>query len=299
MGSTSPTSRLPLRSKDASFSGELRKIRAARARSSMRLVPTSMTVAPWRMKSRVIMAGRPMAATRISASRHTAGRSGVLEWQMVTVACSCKSIMAAGLPTISLRPTMTARRPAMAMPLRFNSSTIPAGVQARGAGRFATRAPTLQGWKPSTSLAGETAMRIRLVSMCGGRGNWTRMPSISGRAFRSPGVMLGIDVRGQGQLDQDAVDFGARVQALDNRQEFGGGNGIGRCDGFGMDPEVVTGLDFVANVNLRSRVVADQDHGQAGRTAAGSQGIDARLQFALDIIAYAISVEDSRHSSQS
>src|ERR1039458_3134708 len=29
MGSTSPTSRLPLRSKDASFSGELRKIRAA------------------------------------------------------------------------------------------------------------------------------------------------------------------------------------------------------------------------------------------------------------------------------
>src|ERR1039457_5035725 len=58
MGSTSPTSRLPLRSKDASFSGELRKIRAARARSSMRLVPTSMTVAPWRMKSRVIMAGR-------------------------------------------------------------------------------------------------------------------------------------------------------------------------------------------------------------------------------------------------
>src|ERR1035437_2912459 len=46
MGSTSPTSTLPLRSKDASFSGELRKIRAARPRASMRLVPTSMTVAP-------------------------------------------------------------------------------------------------------------------------------------------------------------------------------------------------------------------------------------------------------------
>src|ERR1019366_7297149 len=46
MGSTSPTSRLPLRSKDASFSGELRKIRAARSRSSTRLLPTSMTVAP-------------------------------------------------------------------------------------------------------------------------------------------------------------------------------------------------------------------------------------------------------------
>src|ERR1035437_5195734 len=35
IGSTSPTSTLPLRSKDASFSGELRKIRAARSRSWM------------------------------------------------------------------------------------------------------------------------------------------------------------------------------------------------------------------------------------------------------------------------
>ena len=72
----------------------------------------------------------------------------------------------------------------MAMPPRFNNSIIPAGVQARGPGNPATIAPTLQGWMPSTSLAGVTAIRIRLVSTCGGRGNWTRMPSISGRAFR-------------------------------------------------------------------------------------------------------------------
>ena len=74
-------------------------------------MPTSMTVAPGRMNSPVIMAGRPMAATRISASRQTAARSGVFEWQMVTVACSCSSSSATGLPTMSLRPTTTARRP--------------------------------------------------------------------------------------------------------------------------------------------------------------------------------------------
>ena len=46
----------------------------------------------------------------------------------------------------------------MGMPPRFKSSRIPAGVQARGAGRLATSAPTLHGWKPSTSLAGEIAV---------------------------------------------------------------------------------------------------------------------------------------------
>src|ERR1017187_9868750 len=65
-GSTSPTRRLPLLSKDASFSGEFRKMRAASARSSIRLVPTSITVTPLARKSAVSMAARPMAATRIS-----------------------------------------------------------------------------------------------------------------------------------------------------------------------------------------------------------------------------------------
>src|ERR1035438_9232723 len=49
------------------------------------------------------MAARPMAATRISASRQIPGKSGVFEWQMVTVACSCISNSAMGLPTMSLR----------------------------------------------------------------------------------------------------------------------------------------------------------------------------------------------------
>ena len=110
---------------------------------------------------------------------------------------------------------------------------------------------------------------------------------------------LGIQVRREGHLHQNAVDFGTRVQPLDNRQQFGGGNGVGRRDAFGVDPQVVAGLDFVAYVDLRSRVVAHQHHHQSGCTAPGGERVDARLQFVLDIIAYAISVEDLRHSSQS
>ena len=55
--------------------------------SGRRLMPTSITTAPGLMNSPVTKAGFPMAATRISPSRATAGRSRVLEWQMVSVAC--------------------------------------------------------------------------------------------------------------------------------------------------------------------------------------------------------------------
>jgi len=62
------------------------------------------------------MPGRPTAATRRSASRQTLGRSRVRLWAMVTVACSSRSMSAMGLPTISLRPSTTARLPFISKP---------------------------------------------------------------------------------------------------------------------------------------------------------------------------------------
>ena len=103
----------------------LRKIREETFRllaaSVMRLMPTSMTVAPGRMKSGVIMPGRPMAATTMSARWTTARRSRVLEWQMVTVALACVSRSAIGLPTMSLRPSTTAFAPSSVMLLVFEN----------------------------------------------------------------------------------------------------------------------------------------------------------------------------------
>ena len=60
-----------------------------------------------------------------------AARSGVREWQMVTVACSRRRRNAAGLPTTLERPTTTARRPASATPERFRSSTAAWAVAGR------------------------------------------------------------------------------------------------------------------------------------------------------------------------
>src|ERR1035441_1528156 len=142
---TSPASTLPRLSNTLILSAEWRKIRAASSRFSIRLVPTSITVAPGLIYSPVIKAARPIAATKISPSRHTAAKSRVFEWQIVTVACSCNNRNATGFPTMSLRPTTTARFPAISIPYRLSSSRIPAGVHARGPGNPATSLPTLHG----------------------------------------------------------------------------------------------------------------------------------------------------------
>ncbi len=90
-----------------------------------------MTTAPsFTMSPRTISA-LPAAATRMSARLATAPRSFVRVWQIVTVACRFRSISARGLPTMLLRPTMTASFPSMAIPLRSSNSMTPSGVQAR------------------------------------------------------------------------------------------------------------------------------------------------------------------------
>ena len=66
----------------------------------------------------------------MSARRHTAGRSRVREWQIVTVQCSASSSAATGLPTRSERPTTTASAPTNSTSWRRRSSITPDGVAA-------------------------------------------------------------------------------------------------------------------------------------------------------------------------
>ena len=84
-----------------------------------------------------------------------------------------------GLPTMSLRPITTARRPATGISCRASSSMMPAGVQGTKRARFCTSRPTFSGWNPSTSFAGSTRSRTRVASTCGGSGSCTRMPWMS------------------------------------------------------------------------------------------------------------------------
>ena len=79
-------------------------------------MPTSITVAPGLIQSPRIICGRPIAATRISARRHSAARSRVREWATVTVQWAASSRAATGLPTMLERPITSARRPARSSP---------------------------------------------------------------------------------------------------------------------------------------------------------------------------------------
>src|SRR5918995_87560 len=124
-GWTSPTTSAPRLAKAERRGDSGGNSRSTSAASVTRLVPTSITVAPGFIHSGWTNAVRPMATTTRSASRTTDGRSFVREWQIVTVACSWSNSIAMGFPTMSLRPTTTARAPFNSIPDRCSSSITP------------------------------------------------------------------------------------------------------------------------------------------------------------------------------
>ena len=136
--------------------------------------------------SAVTKRGRPIATTRMSASRVTSGRFRVRLWAIVTVALASSSNLATGSPTILLRPITTARLPAISTPARCNIRIIPFGVQGSVQGCLSHRLATLSGWKPSTSFSRRIAAITRSSSICFGRGSCTRIPSTPSSAFSSP-----------------------------------------------------------------------------------------------------------------
>ena len=180
---TSPTRAWPFwRNRASRFSWPARRS-SARTGSVIRLIPTSITTAPSLTKSPRTRPGRPTEATSRSASRQTAARSRVREWQTVTVAWRRSRSRATGLPTMFERPTTTARFPARSSPASSTRARIPRGVQATMPSSSPRRSfPALTGWNPSTSLPGGIASRTSRSSRCPGRGSWTSMPSTEASA---------------------------------------------------------------------------------------------------------------------
>ena len=89
---------------------------------------------------------------------------------------------------------MTACAPLVSMPERISICCTPYGVAGRNAVLSpVTSLPTFTGWKPSTSFAGiDPAQHL-----------------------------LAVDVLGQRELDQDAVDLGIGVEPVHDRQQLG------------------------------------------------------------------------------
>ena len=73
-----------------------------------------------------------------------------------------------------------------------------------------------------------------------------------------------VDLPGQGQLHQDAMDRRIGVQAVDCGQELILGGLAGQPQDGPVHPGRLAGGLLVADVDLAGRIVAHQDDGQAG-----------------------------------
>ena len=83
--------------------------------------------------------------------------------------------------------------------------------------------------------------------------------------------LLGVDLRGQRQLHQDAVDLVAPVQIVDQGQQLVGGDVVGRRVLLAVDTELLAALHLVANVDLRGRIVSGEHDRQSRPKSRGSQ----------------------------
>ena len=149
----------------------------------MRLIPTSITVAPGLSQSPLTMFARPTAAITMSAPRTMAGKSAVRLWATVTVQLSPSRSSAIGLPTMFDRPMTTAFLPARSPSSARSNLRQPSGVQGTNPSSPVASRPALIGWKPSTSLSGSMRVMTWAASMWRGSGSWTRMPSTAGSAL--------------------------------------------------------------------------------------------------------------------
>src|SRR5262249_49736312 len=107
---------------------------------------------------------------------------------------------------------------------------------------------------------------------------------------------LRVDLLRQRELDEDAVDFGAGVELAYQREELFGGDGSGRADGLVVNAEFVRGFGFAANVDLRCRVIADENDAQTGWAAGvGEDALNTGAALGFDLIADTITVENQWH----
>ena len=223
-------------------------------------MPTSMTVAPGLTNFSVTNAGRPMAETRMSASAATAGRSGVREWQIVTVACRCSSSSAIGLPTMSLRPMTTARFPAIAIPDR-SQQLDDAQRGARDEPRSILHEQSdVGGMEPINVLVGPD---------------------------RVEHLPLGVRPHRLGQrgLDENAVVRVAPIQPLDELEKLRQGRRRGQALEIRPQTRLSGGLQLAADVNLRGGILADEHDAEPRRSPdAGAKGLDLRRDLRSNLI---------------
>jgi hypothetical protein len=79
--------------------------------------------------------------------------------------------------------------------------------------------------------------------------------------------LLGIEMRGKRQLDQDTVHRGIGIELLDQRQQLGLARVRGQAVLEALHARLARGLALAADIDGGGGVLADQHHRQPGRAA--------------------------------
>ena len=108
--------------------------------------------------------------------------------------------------------------------------------------------------------------------------------------------LVGIDVVGQGQLNQNAMNSRVLVEGRHAGQQLGLGQGGRVSLEHRMHAGVFAGLDLVAHIHLTGRVVAHQNHGQAGGDALGLEARYALRNLGAKLLRKGVTVDQlGRH----
>ena len=107
---------------------------------------------------------------------------------------------------------------------------------------------------------------------------------------------LAVDVAGEGQLDDEAVDASIVVELVDFAEEFGFADGVFETDEGTFKSAGFAGEYFIANVGFAAAVVAHKDGGEVGTLmACGHEGFDLLCDFGFDLGGCGFAVDEGRH----
>ena len=227
--------------------------------ASVRFMPTSTTTPPGLTMSAVDerRAARPRRRARRRRACGARGRA-CASGRSSRSRSPAASRWRRGLPTMSLRPTTTARAPSSSISCSSSSAITPRGVAGTSAGRPRYSSPGVH--RDGSRRRPSPGRRARITcasSMWSGSGSWTRIASTS-----SSRVQLGELARA------------ARPRAIVRRQAQVGGVEARLDRRLVLEPDVDLGRRIVADEHRREADVAERAH------LLGDLGADARRRAA-------------------
>ncbi len=101
-----------------------------------------------------------------------------------------------------------------------------------------------------------------------------------------------VDVLGQRQLNEDAVDIVICIELADQDQQLLVGDRGWQAMAGRLDADRFAGLDLARDVDLRGGIFADKHDRQAGRHALGLQCLDMRLLVIAHLPRDGLAVDD-------